>query len=127
MDVILRKVGHVEVHDVADGGHVDAARGDVGGDEHAELACFEALQRRGALRLRAIAVDARRADATTLERVREPVRAVLRAREDQHALERGLVEQRDEQRGLELSRDRIHRVCDPDRGRRGPLDVDRGR
>ncbi len=63
VDVVLGHQRHVEVHDVAERFDVDAARGDVGGDEHAVLAALEAGERLGALRLRAVAVDALGLDA----------------------------------------------------------------
>ena len=59
MDVVLRQRRNVEVDDVAERFDVDAARGDVGRDEHAIPAALESLERVGALRLRPIAVNAR--------------------------------------------------------------------
>ena len=48
MDVVLDVWREVEVHDVRDAVHVDAAGGDVGGHEHAHGAGLEILQRRAA-------------------------------------------------------------------------------
>src|SRR5829696_891028 len=58
VDVVLGRLGHVVVDDVRDRLHVDAARRDVGGDEHARRAVLEAAQRGLALGLRAVGVDA---------------------------------------------------------------------
>ena len=58
VDVVLGHQRHVEVDDVAERGDVDAARRDVGGDQHPVLAALEAGERLGALRLRTVAVDA---------------------------------------------------------------------
>ena len=44
VDVVVGDVGHVEVYDVGQRLDVDAARGDVGGDEHAETPGLEARQ-----------------------------------------------------------------------------------
>jgi hypothetical protein len=42
VDILLRNVGQVEIHDVADVGDVDPARGDVGRDQHLRLTGLEA-------------------------------------------------------------------------------------
>ena len=75
---------------------VDAARGYVGGDENAVLAVLEALERGGALRLAAVAVDDVGVVAELLELLRDAVGAVLGAREDEEGslfLSQHLVEQ----------------------------------
>ena len=63
VDVVLGHVRQVEVDDVGDAVDVDAAGNDVGGDEYLVLAALEAVERLLALRLRAVAVDGRPADA----------------------------------------------------------------
>src|SRR5262245_43077405 len=45
VDVALRLVGQVEIDDMADAGHVDAARGNIGGDKDAHRAVAEAVER----------------------------------------------------------------------------------
>src|SRR5512135_1262063 len=42
--VVLGELGQVEVDDVGDAGHVDAARGNVGGDQHAHIAATQVEQ-----------------------------------------------------------------------------------
>ena len=70
VDVVLGRHRHVEVHHVPEIGDVDPARGEVGRDEHAHFAALEVGQRAGALRLRAVAMDAFRGDVVLLERQR---------------------------------------------------------
>ena len=45
VDIAFRLVRQIEIDDVGDAGHVDAARGDVGRHQHAGAAGAEALQR----------------------------------------------------------------------------------
>ena len=90
MDVVLRRRRHVEVHDVAEPRHVDAASGDVGGDEHAARSRLEGGQGLRALGLAAVAVDAVGGHAAAAEAVGEPVRAVFGAREHQRIAHAGL-------------------------------------
>jgi hypothetical protein len=88
MDVILGVHREIEVDHVRDPFDVDAARRDVGGDEHAGPPSLERVQRGGALALRAIGVQRRGDDAVLLQLARDLVGAVFGAREDQHRLER---------------------------------------
>ena len=83
VDEVVRGVGQIVVDDVSDVLDVDAARGNVGGDQHAVLAVLEALEGGGALRLAAIAVDDVSVVAELLELLRDAVGAVLGAREDE--------------------------------------------
>ena len=82
VDVVLRLVGQVVVDDVGDAGHVDAARDDVGGDQHPDLAVAEGVERALAGVLRLVAVDRLGGDAVLGEVLRHPVGAVLGAGED---------------------------------------------
>ena len=82
VDVALRLVGQVVVDDHADARHVDAARGDVGGDQNAHGAVAEAAQRALARVLRLVAVDDVGGEAVLLEPARDLVGAVLGAGED---------------------------------------------
>jgi len=63
--------------------HVDAAGRDIGSNEHAVLAGGEALERGGALRLRAVAVDDVDIVAEPLQLFGDAVCAVLGAGEDE--------------------------------------------
>ena len=82
----LRFHRQVVVHDVRDVVDVEAARGDVGGDENRRPARTEGVKRANALVLRLVAVDRLCADIGGLQLSRQPIRAVLRLREDDGAL-----------------------------------------
>ena len=64
---------------------VDAAGGDVGGDEHRHRAVLERVERLGALRLGAAAVQRAGGDAGAAEVLGQAVGAVLGAHEAQRA------------------------------------------
>src|SRR5947209_17456135 len=63
VDILLRNVRQVEVHDVTDAGDVDAARRDVGRDEHRHSAGLEGGDGAFALSLALVAVDCAGGDA----------------------------------------------------------------
>jgi hypothetical protein len=67
--VVVDVSRHVVVDDVRDVVDVEAARGDVGGDEHWRAAVAERLERVLALALRAVAVDRRGRQALAVEKV----------------------------------------------------------
>ena len=67
--VIVGMVRHVEIEDVADGGNVEAAGGDVGGDQQRNLALAELIERGGAGRLIHVAVQGADAEAVLLQRL----------------------------------------------------------
>src|SRR5579884_399046 len=100
MDILLGNVGQVEVHDVADARDVDAARGDVGGDEHRHVARLERRNRALALRLALVAVDRAGGDARGLELTHDLVGAVLGAAEHEGALDLFGFEDHRKQRGF---------------------------
>ncbi len=107
--------------------HVDTARGDVGGDEHAQRSGAEAGERSFARTLRLVAVDGRGRDAGALELIREPVGAVLRARKDERTRDALRVEHVDEARAFVGAVHEAHRLVDRlGCGRaRGHRDLDR--
>ena len=82
----LDRVRHVVVDHQGDVGDVDAAPGDVGGDEHVELVRLEALDRRLALVLAAPAVQRRAAVAQALARGVDLVDLALGVGEDDDLL-----------------------------------------
>ena len=63
---------------------VEAARGDVGGDQHARLAGLELAQRLLALRLALVAVDRDGLEAGVFQLLGQAVAAVLGLAEHQH-------------------------------------------
>jgi hypothetical protein len=81
----------------------------------------------GPLRLAAVSVDARGADALLRQPVREAVRPVLRPREDEGALHVAPAQERQEESRLELRVHRVGGLRDARRGRRLPLEADRRR
>src|SRR3954466_7649346 len=83
VDVALAVGGRIEVDDVRDAVHVDAARGDVGGDERVHPAGLEARERALALALGFAAVHGAGLDPRAAEPLHEPVGAALGADEDE--------------------------------------------
>ncbi len=99
VDVVLDVLGDVEVDDVLDAGDVDAAAGDVGGDEDAVLTFAESLQRADAFVLRLVGVNARHRMSLALEDVEEPLGVDFSAREDERRSEL-LMQERDQRVAL---------------------------
>ena len=126
VDVVLGLHRHVEVDHVAERCHVDAARGDVGRDQHLVAPLLEPFERLRALRLRAVAVDALNAHLVRRQVLRETVGTVLGSREHQRVLHFAL-QQLEQQRRLERLQHRVDRLRDPRRRLRAPLQVDRHR
>jgi len=110
--VVLGVHREVEVDDVRDALDVDAARGDVGRDEHARVSALERVERLDALALAAVRVNRRRVDAGLLELARDLVGAVLGAREDQHRVERFVAEQMQQEVDLAALRHGVEHLLD---------------
>ena len=107
-------------------GDVDAACGDVGGDENVVLPVAEAVDRFLAPVLRHVALQRRDPIAALVqvsasERARRLVRVKI-----EHALGRRLLQHRQQQLGLQAIRHRIERVRDG-LGRRDHADLHRDR
>jgi len=62
VDVIVRRLRHIEVDDVAKRFDIDSSRGDVGCDKNLVVAVLETREGRGALRLRAVSMNPLRLD-----------------------------------------------------------------
>ena len=84
VDVVLRVPRELEVDDDRQVLDVEAARGDVGRDEHPDVARLEALERARPLGLRAVRVDGHGVQARPVEASREPGGGDLGPREHQH-------------------------------------------
>jgi hypothetical protein len=108
----IRRVRHVEVDDVRDALHVDAACRDVRRHQHVEVSLAEALHGAIALGLRHVALEADGAVAGTIELLRQPARPVLRAREDDGRLTAILRQDALEQVPLAILPDRHEHVLD---------------
>ena len=86
VNVVLGLVGQLEVDDVGDAIHVDPARRDVSGHQHADAALLEAGQGALTRRLALVAVDRfGGAHPAPVQVLGDTVGAVLGAGEDQHA------------------------------------------
>src|SRR5262249_30759675 len=127
VDVVFRLRRHVEVDHVAERRHVDAARGDVGRDQHPIAPALEPFERLRALRRRTVAVDPLHADRVRREMLRQAVGAVLGAREHERVAHVGRSQQRQQQTRLQRLRHRVNRLRDARRRRGAPLEVDRHR
>jgi hypothetical protein len=86
VDVAFRLVGNVIVDDMRNAVDVDAAGGNVGGDEDPRLAIAEGGEHALALRLRLVAVKRLCGDPRAAERAHQLVGAAFGAGEDDGAL-----------------------------------------
>ncbi len=86
VDVVLGLVRQIEIHHMGQLMNVNAAGGDVGGDQHPQLAALEPRQGTGAGPLALVAMDRRRRHALGTEPVGDAIRTMLGAGEDQHLL-----------------------------------------
>ena len=87
MHVVVGMMRHVEIEDVADGGNVEAAGGDVGGDQQRNLALAELIQSCGACRLVHVAMQGADAEAVLLQRFVDDGDFALAVAEDDRVLE----------------------------------------
>jgi hypothetical protein len=92
MDIILRVHREIVIHHMGDPIHIDAAGGDIGGDEHPHGARFEILQRAEPLVLRAIRMDGSRFNSAALQPTRNSVRSMLGPRKHQDRVEGGIAQ-----------------------------------
>ena len=113
MDIALGIRRQLEVDDVGHAVDVDAARGEIGGDQHARLAAAEVLERLLTGVLRLVAVDRLGAHATILQRLGDAVGAALGAREDDDSLERAVRQEMAEQRALVGGVHEVDALVDP--------------
>ena len=105
-----------QVEDVRDAAHVDPARRDVRGDEHAELPTTEGVQRARPGGLRQVAVQESGVEAFTLQAVRERLALGLGVAE--HDRQRGLLDMQHVHEGVftVLAKDLVDDVRDLGRG-----------
>src|ERR1035437_3949977 len=100
MDIGLGNVGEIEVHHMTDAVDVDAAGGNVGGDQGADLAGAECPLHPLAMILRLVAVNGVGGDAGPCEALHDLVRAMLGSGKDQRATNLLLLQQLRQQGGL---------------------------
>ncbi len=96
----LLVLGALVVHDVADAGDVDAAGGDVGGDQDVDLAAAEGAQRLLAGALAEVAVHGGRGEPAVDQLVGDLLRGALGAAEDHHQAAVAGLQHAGEQLGL---------------------------
>ena len=82
MHKIFCQLGQVIVDDVGDVIHMNAARGDVGGDQHSRTPLLEVAQRRVPLGLAAVAVNHAGIESIANQFLSQPLGAALGAGED---------------------------------------------
>jgi hypothetical protein len=117
VDIGLGHVGQLVVEHVADVVHVDAARGDVGGDQRLDFAGLERGQGPFALALGFVAMDGGALDAAGDQVLGHAVGAALGAGEDDGALDALVGQQFGQQGPLALGLDEDQRLVDAlDRG-----------
>ncbi len=127
MDVVGGDHRQLVVHDVRQLVDVEAARGDLGGDQDGRPAGLEVGQGAHALSLAAVAVDGRGADALALELLGEAVGTVLGAGEHERLVDDAGLDQVRQQLALALAVDQVHDLGDQRRGRVAGRDLDRRR
>ena len=87
VDIVVGVMRHVEIEDVAGGGNVEAAGGDVGGDQQRNFALAELIEGSGARRLVHIAVQGADAEAVLLQRFVQQRHFALAVAEDDGVLQ----------------------------------------
>ena len=90
VDVILRVHWEIVIYHVRDAIDIDAARGDIGGDENTHRARLEILQRAQALILRTVRMNRPGHDSAGLKLARDSVSTSLGSRKDKHRVELGI-------------------------------------
>ena len=125
--VIVGHVGEVVVDDVRQLVDVDAAGGDVGGDQHLQAGVLELGERARARALALVAVDGERGDSVVAELLGQLVGPVLGAREDEHLEPVLRPDQMRKQLALAVAIHRMHGLRDHFDGRIAPRDLDQRR
>src|SRR5579872_2417049 len=92
MDIGFGNVGKIEIHHMRDAIDIDAAGGNVGGDQRADFAGAERGEHPLAVILRLVAMDGVGGDAGAREAFHHLVGAMLGPRENQRAIDRLLLE-----------------------------------
>ncbi len=110
MDVGIGGIGHVEVDDVRNAVHVQAACGDVCGNHDLVLPILEAGERRLALALRTVAVQAGDFVTSVLDLALQTVSAMFGAGKNQYRVCISLFQQSQQEASLQMLRDRIERM-----------------
>ena len=118
---------HLVVHDMGQLDDVEPARGNVGGDEHFDVAGLEIRQRARARTLRLVAVNGRAAQPVLLQLLGQPVRAMLGSREHQRLGPAAFAHQMAQHCAFLRRLAVVHRMFDELGGRVARRDFDRER
>jgi len=110
VDVIFGMLRHVEVNDVADVGDVEAAGGDVGGDEDFVFAVAEALEGLFAFALGAVGMENRDGVVILFEHVPDSVSAIFGAAKNDDRIVFDVVEEGAEEIGFLILGDGVDDV-----------------
>ncbi len=97
--------------------HVDAASGEIRGDQYSHLAVAESVEHAGACRLRLVSVDRLGAQPVLVQLFGDSVGSVLGPSEDQGAAHRGFPQQSLQQFPLVHLLDEQHALFDAFHGR----------
>ena len=124
VDVVFGVGGEVVIDDVRDAVDVDAAGGDVGGDEDAEGAAAEVVEGLEALILGAVGVEGAAGDVEGVEAAGDAVGAVFGAGEDEDAGEGGVFEEVAEETWFEMGGDFVDPLGDGFGGVGAAADLD---
>jgi hypothetical protein len=87
VDILVGHIGQLVIEHMADAGDVDTARGDIGRDQHLQMAVAETLHRGGALALALVAMDRGGLDACARQMADNAVGTMFGAGEDQRAVD----------------------------------------
>src|SRR6185437_747742 len=112
VDVALGQIRQLVIDHMRDAVDIDAAGGDVGGDENARFAVAKAGKRTLARGLRFVAVDRLRANPAARQLLSDPVGAVLGAGEDEGARGRAIRQEIGEEGALVALFDEIDALRD---------------
>src|SRR5690606_27064334 len=112
VNVVLGNIRQFIVDDVRHAVDIEAARGDIGCDEHADPGTPEGIERRLAWLLALVALDRSNADASLVEMLRDAIRAPFCAGENKGARHAGVGKELGEQRALLLAFDVDNTLAD---------------
>jgi len=89
--IVFRDVRQLEIDDMRDALDIDAARSNVGGNEHSDIAGTKGRARTLALRLGLVAVDSDRRDTAVIQMANDAIYAMLGSGEDEHPTKGGIA------------------------------------
>lgn len=118
VDVAFGLIGQVEVDHMRDALDVDAAGGDIGRDQHAEVPLAESIERAGAGILAFVAMDRVGRDFLMAKIFADSVRAAFGSREDQRAGNIAFFQEGFEEAAFIVFIDEQQGLLDPLSGRR---------